>query len=66
MCFKHISYSRTDSNRDGSSMGSVSTSKLHGAFQSWMEPLPDAMKKVAVTNKTTDEAPNNNLHQPAN
>lgn len=59
-------YSRTESNLEGSSIGSNSGSISPGAFQSCTDPLPIAIKNAAVVKSTAEETPNTNLHQPAN
>lgn len=61
-----INYSSTDSSLEGSSVVSSSCSMSPGAFHSCTEPLPIAIKNVAVASSTADETPNTNRHQPAN
>lgn len=59
-------YSNTDSSLEGSSTTSTSGSQSPGAFQSCTDPLPIAIKNVAVVSRTADETPNTSLHHPAN
>lgn len=59
-------YSRTDSSLEGSSAGSTSGSMSPGAFHSCTEPLPMAIKNVAVARSTAEETPKTNRHHPAN